>query len=575
MNTTQTPPRTTQPRADRPTPADPQKKTALIVAGVIVVFVVAVGLAWTILRGPDADTDPVGEAPSAFAPGDGGTSGAVATGLAAYDLDGDGFVYQGGMHPEVIQDEPGQCPICGMDLTRVPVSGAAPGTVEIDPVTLQNIGVRTAPVALRTLERTLRTTGAFEPVDSARVAVSLKIGGWIEDLYVNTEGQRVRRGQPLLALYSPDLVSTQEEYLLALRNRDLLGRGPDSDRLVEAARRRLELYDVSAEQIERLAATGEVTRTLTLYAPAGGTVVEKRVVEGMQVQPGLTLMEIVDLSLLWLQADVPEQDLGWVDVGTRAVVRLESQPGAELRGRVDYVYDTLDQITRTGTARVTVPNPGGRLKPGMYATATLLGAPSEARPTVPSEAVVRTGEAAVVLLAEGEGRFRPKPVRLGQEADGFVQVLDGLSGGERVVTSAQFLIDSEARLSGAIASMTSGDASREEAHSHTDEGMRGGPAETAAATMQSGVQVVRIAVEPTGFEPGRIRLEQGIPARLIFTRRTDDTCATAVAIPALGVATTPLPLNVPVAIEVTPREDGTFTYACSMDRVKGALLVSS
>ena len=450
-------------RPPEPPPASPpnrRPRRALVVMGVLVAVLVAVGLAWTLLRGEDADADLVEEAPPAAAPGDGGAAGEGAGGLAAADLDGDGIVYQSGMHPWIVEDEPGQCPICGMDLQPVSVSGAAEGTVEIDPVTLQNIGVRTAPVAVRTLERELRTTGTFEAVDAAREVVTLRVGGWVEELYVNTEGQRVRRGQPLLALYSPDLVSTQQEYLLALRNRDLLGEGSDSDRLVEAARTRLRLYDVSDAQIDRLEATGEVQRTLTLYAPASGTVVEKRIVEGMQAQPGQPLMEIVNLGRLWLQVDVPEQDLGWVGVGTRAVVSLPSDPGAELRGRVDYVYDTLDPALRTGTARVTVPNPGGRIKPGMYATATLYGALSEPRPAVPSEAVIRTGDEAVVIVALGEGRFRPQPVTLGEEAGGVVQVLDGLEGDERVVTSAQFLIDSEARLAAAVGAMAGMDHSQ-------------------------------------------------------------------------------------------------------------------
>ncbi len=376
-------------------------------------------------------------------------------GLAAYDLDGDGIVYQDGMHPQIVQDEPGICPICQMDLTPTPVSGAEPGTVEIDPVTLQNMGVRTAPVEVRTLERELRATGTFAAMDAAREVVTLKVAGWVEDLFINTEGQRVRRGQPLLALYSPDLVATQQEYLLALRNRQLLGGGEGADRLVEAARTRLRLYDISQEQIARLETTGEVQRTLTLYAPATGTVENKMVVEGMQASPGMMLMEIVDLGQLWLQVAVPEQDLGWVRPGTRAVVSLPSDPGAEIRGRVDYIYDTIDPMLRTGQARVTVANPGGRIKPGMYATATLFGAPSEPLPTVPSEALIRTGDEAVVIVALGEGRFRPQAVLPGEEANGLVQILDGLTGGELVVTSAQFLIDSEARLAAAVGAMTS------------------------------------------------------------------------------------------------------------------------
>jgi len=380
---------------------------------------------------------------------------AAATGLAAYDRDGDGYVYQDAMHPEVVQDEPGLCPICGMALTHVPTgaAGRPVGLVEIDPVTLQNMGVRTAEVTMETLERTLRTTGTVEANDAARTAVTLKVGGWIERLHVNVEGQRVRRGQPLLELYSPDLVATQQEYLLALRNRQLLGGGPEAERLVEAARTRLRLFDVSEEQVARLEQTGEVQRTLTIYSPASGTVVDKVAVEGMQATPGQALMQIVDLGTLWVQTAVPEQDLGWVRPGVRAEIMLPSEPGVTTTGRVGYVYDTMDPQLRTGTARVTVGNPGGRLKPGMYATVTLYGPLAEAAPTVPADAVIRTGTEAAVVVDEGGGRFRPVPVVLGEEADGRVQILQGVEAGARVVTGAQFLIDSEARLAAAVGAM--------------------------------------------------------------------------------------------------------------------------
>lgn len=431
-------------------PAARRKRTALVVAGALVVLLAAAGLGWALLGAggepahDHAEHDHAAPEPSA------------AGGLAAKDLDGDGIVYQSAMHPWIVEDAPGKCPICGMDLQPVSVSGTTEGAVSIDPVTMQNIGVRTAAVEVRALERSLRATGTFEANERGRTAVSLKVGGWVERLHVSAEGDRVGRGQPLLALYSPDLVSTQQEYLLALRNRELLG-GAEGDRLVEAARRRLLLFDVSPEQIERLEETGEVQRTLTIHAPASGTVVEKVVVEGQQVMPGQTLMQIVDLSQLWLQVAVPEQDLGWVGVGTRAVVEVGSQPGEPLAGRVEYVYDTLDPATRTGTARVAAPNPGRRLKPGMYATATLFGAPGEALPAVPAEAVIRTGEETVVIVALGEGRFRPQPVVPGDEAGGFVQILDGLEPGDEVVTSAQFLIDSEARLASAVAAMAGHD----------------------------------------------------------------------------------------------------------------------
>ncbi|WP_179299519.1 efflux RND transporter periplasmic adaptor subunit, partial [Rubrivirga marina] len=436
------------------TPPSPERRRRALWAGLaLLVLVTAVGLTWTLARGDSSDA--VAEAPPA-APLGTANEEAVEGGLAQYDLNGDGVVYQSGMHPYIVQDEPGTCPVCGMDLEPVPVSGAPAGTVEIDPVTLQNIGVRTAVVQERQLERTLRTTGTFEAQDAARETVTLRVGGFVERLYVDTEGQRIRQGQPLLEIYSPELVSTQQELLLAVRNRQLLGGGDGADRLVEAARTRLRLFGLGPQQIARVEQSGTIQERITLFAPASGTVQNKRIVEGMQATPGMPLMDIVDFGALYLQVDVPERDLGWVSRGTRGVVTLAALPGEELRGRVDYVYDTLDPATRTGTARITVPNAGGRLRPGMFATATLYGDLSAVGPVVPAEAVVRDGDGAAVILALGEGRFRPQPVTLGEESDGLVRVLSGLSAGERVVTSAQFLIDSEARLAASLGAMTGG-----------------------------------------------------------------------------------------------------------------------
>lgn len=517
------------------------------------------------------------------------------SGLAAYDENGDGIVYQGGMHPDVVQDEPGNCPVCGMKLTPTRVDGSSAGgpdgSVKISPATMQNMGVRTTDVETAALGREIQTTGRFEAPDRGMTTVSPKVGGWVEKLYVNSEGQRVRRGQRLMEIYSPELVSTQEEYLLALRNAERMqGSGSESSaegarRLVEAARRRLSYWDISSGQIEELKRTGEPTKTLTLYAPASGTVRQKRVTEGQQIRAGETLMHLSDLNPLWLMLDVYEQDLSAVEVGSPVVVELPyADDGRKTRGRVDYIYDEVDADSRTVRARVTVPNPGLEIKPGMYAEATIEGERAEPRPVVPTEAVVSGGGGReVVIEALGEGRFRPAEVRTGVASGERVQILSGLKGGERVVTSAQFLIDSEARLQSALGAMTAGSAGTGSTGGMDHGSMSASPEAAGGAwekqsaqpeTTAGGVQVARVTVGAQGFQPGRVALKAGQPVRLLFTRKTEQTCATEVKIPAVGVAETPLPLDETVAVEFTPQQGGTFTFACGMDMLKGSLVVS-
>lgn len=381
------------------------------------------------------------------------------SGLAAADADGDGIVYQAGMHPWIVEDEPGQCPICGMDLVPVRIDDLSDGSIRIDPVTLQNIGVRTAPVVVEQLQSSVRTTGRFEANEQQIAVVSPKISGWIERLHVNYEGARVAKGEPILEIYSPELVSTQEEYLLALRNRQRLAgtaAADDADRLLAAAQRRLAYWDISDEQIAALEESGTPRKTLTLYAPTSGTVVSTRAVEGQRVTAGETLMQLANLSSLWLMVDLYERDLPWARVGTEAAIELPYQPGSSVVGRIAYIYDALNQETRSVKARIPVPNPRLELKPGMYATVTLVGHDSEPVPIVPTEAVVRSGNSEAVIVALGEGRFLPTTVVTGTESDGRTQVLSGLEGTETVVTSAQFLIDSEARLQSVVAAMISG-----------------------------------------------------------------------------------------------------------------------
>lgn len=384
---------------------------------------------------------------------------APGSGLAAHDKDGDGIVYQGGMHPEIVRDEPGSCPICGMELNPVRVDKEKEeGTVHISPVTVQNIGVRTATATVEPLRRTIRTTGQFKMDERGMHTVSLKVGGWVETLYADYEGAIVQKGEPLLELYSPELVSTQEEYLLALRNVRRMGDSSDAERLLEATRRRLDYWDLTDAQIEEIKATGEPKRTVTFHAPTSGEVMHKNVKEGQRIEPGRDLMDIANISTVWLIADVNEQDLSWIEMGMPVRIRMVSDPGTTHEGTVDHIYHMLDTETRTAKVRITLPGGHHTLrKPGAYATVTLEARPTQATPVVPSEAVVSNGEQDVVIQSLGDGRFRPRPVTTGLETEGQTQILSGLSGGETIVTSAQFLLDSEARLSGALNAMTHDD----------------------------------------------------------------------------------------------------------------------
>lgn len=321
----------------------------------------------------------------------------------------------------------------------------ATGIVEIDSRTIQQIGVRTAAVRVAPLTRRIRTTGRFVMDEQAERTISPKVSGYVEHLEADFDGKKVNAGDHLFDLYSPEVLATQEELLTVL--------GLD-ERLAEAARRRLRLWDIPESTIRQVESTGEAVRTIPFYAPTSGEIMRKQVTEGAHVQAGDHLMDIVDISRTWLIVDVHEQDLPWVGVGTEARVELPYDPGTVLSGEIDYIYHMLSEPLRAARARIVLH--GGHhapFKPGMFATVTLEGRPTPPGPLVPVEAVVRDGRHEMVILALGEGRFRPLPVRTGVSSDGWIRVVEGLSGDETVVTSAQFLIDSESRLGSVMGAM--------------------------------------------------------------------------------------------------------------------------
>lgn len=445
----------------------------------------------------------------------------------------EGQLYTCGMHPEVILHEPGQCPKCGMDLVPLKSntggSGAGqasstdkgkilywqapmnpteiydkPGkskmgmdlvpvyegqvssgsSIQIDPVTVQNMGVRTTAVQRLDFQRTLRTVGKIDFNEENIYVVSSKISGWIEKLNVDYTGQEVRKGQTLLEVYSPELVTTQQEYLLALKNRDMVGQSgiasvrESAESLVNASRQRLTYWDIPNADIRRLEESGQVRKTLRLVSPADGVVIHKNALTGMHIKEGANLYRIADLSTVWLNASIYDNEASWIREGLDAELELAYAPGKTLHGRVAYIYPYLSEKARDIKVRFEFPNSNLRLKPGMYGNVRIKTPPIHDALVVPTEAVIRSGQRNLVFIARGDGRFEPREVTIGEESeDGHIRIVSGLIGNEDVVISAQFMLDSESRLQEAIQKMLaekSGASAKNEAPAadHSDHNMQ-------------------------------------------------------------------------------------------------------
>lgn len=383
--------------------------------------------------------------------------------LGISEAHADNHQYTCGMHPFILQDAPGTCPICGMDLTPVKSEttggGSSASTITIDPVTRQNMGVRTAPVSRRSLSRTIRTVGVVGYEEPQQYTVNTKVDGWIEHLYVNETGAFVKKGQPLLDIYSPDLVAAQEDFLLALRNKTALQDSliPEiaagADRLLESSRKRLQYWDISDEQIEKLSRTATVLKTLVLNAPYGGIITSKKAYPGMYAKAGMELFQISDISSVWIYADIYEYELPWVKVGqtTRIQLPYDRKP---LIGKISTIYPYVEPKTRTVKVRIDLENPAFELKPDMYVNVHLATETVNDVLTIPVEAVLNSGEEQTVFVDLGDGKFAPRQIELGlQSEEGFVEVKQGLAADEKVVISAQFMLDSESTLREAIQKM--------------------------------------------------------------------------------------------------------------------------
>jgi RND family efflux transporter MFP subunit len=364
------------------------------------------------------------------------------------------------MDPTYIRSTPGKSPM-GMDL--IPVyedEGGAlpPGTVRIDPTFVQNVGVRSEPVRRTDIPFTIRTVGTLTYNDERVALITTKYEGWIEKVYVNFVGEPVAKGQKLFEIYSPQLVSTEQEYLQAILYAKRMAQSPYPDAaararaLVASARQRLQYWDISDAQIDALAASGQVQHTLSVVSPVNGLVVEKmdQALEGMRATAGMRLYKIVDLSTVWVDVQVFEDQVPWLKPGLRAVIELPYEPGRRYTGVIRFLHPSLDQKTRTMTASIELPNPGLKLRAEMYANVTINVPSAHGVLAVPEDAVIHSGQRDVVVIDLGNGLFQARDVTLGVNGNGLWQVARGLDEGARVVVSAQFLIDSESNLKEAI-----------------------------------------------------------------------------------------------------------------------------
>jgi Cu(I)/Ag(I) efflux system membrane fusion protein/cobalt-zinc-cadmium efflux system membrane fusion protein len=358
-------------------------------------------------------------------------------------------MYRSTMNPSEVSDKPGKDSM-GMDMVPFEVEQSVEKTpsglaaVSIAPEARQRMGLTTGVVERRPLAREVRTSARIAADETRLYRVTVKVDGWVDKLFTATTGQFVKQGDPLLTVYSPDLLTLQNEYLTALRS--------GSSNLVTSARKRLSLWDITDEQIDHLEKTGVAEKMLTLFAPASGWIIERMVLPGQKIAAGEPLLVIADLSTVWADADIYQSDLPYVKVGMPVKLALSYWPAETFTGKVTFVSPTLDPESRTLKARLEIPNPELLLKPEMFATATLAYDLGEGL-AIPETAVMRTGLETYAFRDAGDGRLVPTPITVGERCDGYYQLLSGLSAGDKVVTSANFLVDSESSMKAALESM--------------------------------------------------------------------------------------------------------------------------
>lgn len=380
---------------------------------------------------------------------------------SAHNAAAQAVVYHCPMHPGYLSHHSGQCPICGMDL--VPMDAVDPQIVapdsrigvKIDPTMIQSMGVQTEKATSRTLTRDIRATATVMPDERRKTIITTKIMGYVEKLHVNYTGQLVKTGQPLYELYSPDLVSAQSEYLQTYKNLA----SKDSGQLLRSARQRLLNWDVTEAQISALEKRGVPEKSMTIISPVGGIVAEKMIVEGQSIEPGMPLYKIIDYSRVWVECAIYQQDIPLVSVGQHGSIELDYYPGRQFSGSLVYISPELNRESRTLMVRFELANTSDvKIKPGMNATVTIHEIISSGAVTVPDLAVIRSGLRTLVVIAKGGGYFEPREIKVGQSAEGYTEVVEGVTAGDEIVTSSQFLIDSESNLKAAVVKMDHGTA---------------------------------------------------------------------------------------------------------------------
>ncbi len=377
--------------------------------------------------------------------------------------------YRSPMNPQETSPVPKKDEM-GMDYVPVYADQIGSNQIHIDPATQQNIGVTTELVKKMKLSRTVQTTTNIAYDETKLYTISTKIMGYVEKLYVDYTGQFVKKGQPLLSIYSPDLVSTQEEYLQAIKYRNQISANGSAiskqgaEQLVESAKRRLLYWDITEKEIQALEKRGTPEKTMTIYSPANGIVTDKMVINGQSIMPGMALYKIADLSDVWGLAQIYQYELPWIRLEDKVDLQLSYLPGKTFQGRITYIYPYLDTDAKTVQVRIEIRNSNNyEFKPGMFADATIKSPLTLETVAVPNQAIIHTGTRDVAIIALGNGYFKPVNVTLGARSDnGYVQVLNGLSEGEDIVTSSEFLIDSESNLNAALNNMQAGNDNQEQ-----------------------------------------------------------------------------------------------------------------